>query len=82
MHPTSTVVFKVLRKLDKTTLEADAHADTTCLGRGATHLYHYNFPINVQDYGTVLGAKHGSTVSGGLLSTHPFVELRYHLIVH
>ena len=72
LRPTSTVVSQVACKVDKTTLEAEFHADATCLGRGALVLFDYGQPVNVQGYDPALGAKQFSTVSGGLAYTHPF----------
>ena len=80
--PTSTVVSQVACKLDKTTPEADFHADTTCIGRRALVLFDYGQPVNVQGYNPTLGARQLSTVSGGLACTHPFTGLIYHLIIH
>ena len=82
LRPTSTIVSQVACKVDETTLEADSHADTTCLGRGALVLFDYDQPVNVQGYDPSLGAKQFRTVSGGLAYTHPFTGMRYHLIVH
>ena len=57
LWPTSTVVSQVVCKVDKTTLEADSHADTLCLGKGALVLYDYDQPVNVKGYDPTLGAK-------------------------
>ena len=66
----------------ETTLEADSHDDTTCLGGGVLKLYDYNFPVNVQGYDPSLGSKQYSTISGALAFVNPFTGLKYHLIVH
>ena len=66
----------------ETTLEADSHADTTCLGGGVLKIYDYNCPVNVQGYDPSLGAKQYSTISGSLAYVNPFTGLKYHLIVH
>ena len=78
----STVVFHVACTLDDTTLEADSHADTTCLGRVALVLFAYGQLVNVHGYNPALGTKQFRTVSGGLAYTHPFTGLRYQLIIH
>jgi hypothetical protein len=82
LRPTSVVVSQIACNANETTLEADSHADTTCLGRGALKLFDYNVPVNVQGYDPSLGAKQFNTVSGALAYIHPFSGTRYHLIVH
>ena len=66
----------------ETTLEADSHADTKCLGGGVLKIYDYNCPINVQGYEPSLGAKQYCTISGALAYVNPFTGLKYHLISH
>ena len=82
LRPLSTVVSQVACKVEKTTLENDSYANTTCLVRGALVLFDYNCPVNVLGYDPALGARHYQTVSGGLAFTYPFIGLRYHLIIH
>ena len=65
-----------------TTLEADIHADITCLGGGVLKIYNYKFSVNVQGYEPSLGAKQYSTISGALAHVNPSTGLKYHLIVH
>ena len=65
---------QVTCKVDETTLEADSHTDTTCLGRGALVLIDYGQPVNVQGYDPALGGKQFCTVPSGLAYTHPFKE--------
>ena len=74
LRPTPTIVSQVACKVDKTTLEADFHADATCLGRGALVLFDYGQPINIQGYDPLLGANQFSTVSSGLAYTHPYTQ--------
>ena len=57
-------------------LEADSHADTTCLGGGALKLMDYNTPVNVHGYDASLGSKEYRIISGGLAYNHPFSGLR------
>ena len=57
------------------TLEADSHADTTCLGGGTLTLFDYDFPVNVQGYDSTLGVKEYLTISGALSYTQPFTEI-------
>ena len=40
-----------------TFLEADSHADTTCLGGGALKILDFNTPVNVHGYDPSLGSK-------------------------
>ena len=82
MRPRSTVVYQVACNSLETTLEADSHADTTCLGRGVLKIYDYNFPVNVQGYDPSLGTKQYGTISGALAYVNPFTGLKYHLIFH
>ena len=57
LRPRSTVVSQVSFNALETTLEADSHADTTCLGGGVLMMYDYNCPVNLQGYDPSLGAK-------------------------
>ena len=82
LRTSSTVVSQVACNVLETTLEADSHFDTTCLGGRVLKLYGYNFPVNVQGYDTSLGVKQYSTVSGAFTYVNPFTGLKYHLIVH
>ena len=66
MRPRSTVVSQVAFNYLETTLEADSHAKTTCLGGGVLKIYDYKCPVNVQGYDPSLGAKQYSTISGSL----------------
>ena len=50
-------VSTVATNSNKTTLEADSHADTTCVGGGTLKLFDYDCPVNVQGYDPTLGVK-------------------------
>ena len=67
---------------NETFLEADSHADTTCLGGGALKILDFNTPVNVHGYDASLGSKKYRVISGGVAYVHPFSGLRYHLIFH
>ena len=67
---------------NETLLEADSHADTTCLGGGALKILDFNTPVNVHGYDASLGSKQYRVISGGVAYEHPFSGLRYHLIFH
>ena len=82
LRPSSTVVSQVAFNALETTLEADSHADTTCLGGGVLKIYDNNCPFNVQGYDPLLGSKQYSTISGALAYVNPFTGLKYYLIVH
>ena len=62
--------------------EADFHADTTCLGRGALKILDFNTPVRVQGYDPALGAREYQTISGGVVYVHPHTKVLYHLIFH
>ena len=58
LRPCSENVSTVATNSNKTTLEANSHADTTCLGGGGgLKLFGYDFPVNVQEYELTLGVK-------------------------
>ena len=82
LWPSSTIVYRVACNALETTLEADSHADTKCLGGGVLKIYDYNCPVNVQGYDPSLGAKQYSTISVSLAYVNPFTGLKYHLIFH
>ena len=75
-------MFQVACNALETTLEADSHAETTCLGGWVLNIYDYNFLFNVQGYDPLLGSKQYSTISGALAYVNPFTGLKYRLIVH
>ena len=68
--------------LTETTLEADSHADTNVLGRGALEIYDYECPVNVQGYDPSLGTRQYRTISGVVAYTHPYSGTKYHLVIH
>lgn len=77
-----TVVSRVDYNVTDTTLESDSHADTTILGRGCLKLFDYDSPVNVQGYDTALSTKRYNTISGGIVSIHPFTGVSYHLVTN
>ena len=76
LRPRSANVSTVATNSNETTLEADSHADTTCLGGRTLMLFDYDFPVNVQGYDPTLGVKEYRTISGALDYTHPFTGIR------
>ena len=50
LSPRSANVSNVATNSNKTTLEADSHANTTCLGGITLKLFDYDCPENVQGY--------------------------------
>ena len=82
LRPRSKSVSRVACNDLETTLEADSHAGTKCLGGGVLKIYDYNCYVNIQGYDPSLGAKQYSTISGALAYVNPFTGLKYHLIVH
>ena len=75
-------VSAVARNGNESTLEADSHADTTCLGAGTLKLFDYESPVNVQGYDPALGAKEYQIISGAFSYTQPHTLRTYHVIVH
>ena len=67
---------------NETTLEANSHADTTCLGWVTIKFFDCDFPVNAQGYDPTLGVKEYCAISGGLAYTHPFTGIQYHLVIH
>ena len=67
---------------NETTLEANSHADTTCLGWVTIKFFDCDFPVNAQGYDPTLGVKEYRTISGALACTHPFTGILYHLVIH
>ena len=82
LRPRVTGVSAVVSNTNEVPLEADSHADTTCLGGGALKIFDYNTPVRVQGYDASLGAKEFSTITGGLVYVQPHTKVRYHLIFH
>ena len=82
MRPRAIGVSAIASNSNEIPLEADSHADTTCLGGGALKILDYNTPVRVQGYDASLGAKEYSTISGGVVYVHPHTKARYHLIFH
>ena len=82
LRPRGSNLSAVGTNTNETLLEADSHADTTCLGGGALKIMDFNTPVNVHGYDPSLGSKEYRTISGGLAYLHPFSGLRYHLIFH
>ena len=50
--------------------------------RDSLKLFDYNYPINIQVYDPILGAKEYRTISGALECIHPFTGMCYHLIIY
>ena len=73
--PRSENVSTVATISNKTTLEADSHADTTCLGGVTLKFFDYDCPVNVQGHDPTLGVKKYCTISGALAYTHPFTRI-------
>ena len=82
LRPRETYLSIVGSNSNETPLEADSHADTTCLGGGALKILDFNTPVNVHGYDPSLGSKQYSVITGGVAYEHPFSGLRYHLIFH
>ena len=55
----------------ESTVEADSHADTFCLGAGTLCVYDYDTPVSVQGYDPSLGAKEYRVISGAIEYIHP-----------
>ena len=66
----------------ESTVEADSHADTFCLGAGTLCVYDYNTPVSVQGYDPSLGAKEYSVISGAIKYIQPYTGAIYHMIIH
>ena len=75
LHTCSATVSTVANNSNETTLEADSHANTTCIGGGTLKLFDYDCPVNVQGYETTLVVKEYCTISGALDYTHPFTGI-------
>ena len=82
LRPRAAGISAVASNTNEIPFEADSHADTTCLGRGALKILDFNTPVRVQGYDPSLGAREYATISGGLVYVHPHTNARYHLIVH
>ena len=82
LRPRSSYVSAIGINSNETTFEADSHADTTCLGRGALPIFDYETPVNVQGYDPALGSKQYSIISGALDYIQPHTGVKYHLIIH
>ena len=82
LHPRVAGVCAVASNTNEVPLEADSHADTTCLGGGALKILDFNTPVNVQGYDPSLGVRKYSTNTGGLVYVQPYIDKRYHLIIH
>ena len=82
LRPRTCIVARVSSEANDSTMEADSHADTFCLGADALKIFDYNTPVNVQGYDPALGAREYRTISGALAYVHPHTGRRYHLVVH
>ena len=80
--PGSRVVSTIDVNISESSLEADSHADTCCLGKFALIIYDYNRPVTVYGYDPAQGSKTFRTVSGVLGYTHPQTGKVYHLVIH
>ena len=66
LRPRSANVSTVATNSNKTKLNANSHANTTCLGGVTLNLFDYDCTVNVQGYDTNLGVKEYRTISGAL----------------
>ena len=81
LHPHESYPSAVGSDTNGTFLEADSHADTTCLGLCRRRCSQdYDNPVNVHGYDPSLGPKQYSVISGGVAYVHSHSGLRYHLI--
>ena len=64
LHPRVAGVCAVASNTNEVPLEADSHADTTCLGGGALKILDFDTPVRVQGYDPSLGAKEFPTITG------------------
>lgn len=63
-------------------MESDSRADMCCLGMRTVCLYDCDSPVNVQGYGSSLGAEEYPVVSGAVKYIQPYTGAMYHIIVH
>ena len=82
LRPRVAGVAAIATNTNESCLEADSHADTTCLGRGALKILDFNTPVNVTGYDLSLGTREYSTITRGLVYVQPYTGKWYHLIVH
>ena len=82
LQPRASYLSEIGTNTNESFLEADSHADTTCLGVGALKLLDFETPVNVHGYDSNLGSKTYRVISGGVAYQHPYSGLRYHLIFH
>ena len=82
LRPRNCIVARVSSEANDSTMEADSHADTFCLGADTRKILDHNIPVNVQGYDPALGAREHPTITGALAYVHLCTGQRNHLVIH